>query len=143
MISVKDLNSLLLANFNQVDINGREGFNFTIDEVSKLKDLLVVNLLRSLQDNVEPVAYIDSMISNYPSCIKKLSYQSESEKLINKLWFPVFAATANIEDIIKDFRKENEYLQSKIDELMLEYCPDEMTEEQLNNWKKHQKIVEL
>jgi len=30
------------------------------------------------------------------------------------------------------------HLQAKIDELMLEYCPDEMTEEQMENWGKHQ-----
>ena len=28
--------------------------------------------------------------------------------------------------------------QAKIDALMLEYCPDEMTKEQLDNWAKHQ-----
>lgn len=28
--------------------------------------------------------------------------------------------------------------QAKIDELMLEYCPDEMSKEQLDNWAKHQ-----
>jgi len=31
--------------------------------------------------------------------------------------------------------------QAKIDELMLEYCPDEMTKEQLVEWAKHQQIV--
>lgn len=30
--------------------------------------------------------------------------------------------------------------QAKIDELMLEYCPEEMTKEQLENWAKHQRI---
>ena len=30
-------------------------------------------------------------------------------------------------------------LQAKIDALMLEYCPDEMTQEQLNEWAKNQK----
>ena len=28
--------------------------------------------------------------------------------------------------------------QARIDELMLEYCPDEMTPEQIENWKRHQ-----
>lgn len=31
--------------------------------------------------------------------------------------------------------------QAKIDSLMLEYCPDEMTPEQIDNWGKHQKAV--
>ena len=29
-------------------------------------------------------------------------------------------------------------LQARIDELMLEYCPDEMTHEQLDEWARHQ-----
>ena len=29
-------------------------------------------------------------------------------------------------------------LQAKIDHLMLEYCPEEMTPEQIENWRKHQ-----
>lgn len=33
-------------------------------------------------------------------------------------------------------------LQAKIDALMLEYCPDEMTPEQLANWAKHQQPID-
>lgn len=33
-------------------------------------------------------------------------------------------------------------LQAKIDALMLEYCPDEMTDEQLAEWGRHQIAVE-
>lgn len=36
---------------------------------------------------------------------------------------------------------EISYLQYRIDELMLEYCPNEMTEEQLANWAAHQRPV--
>jgi hypothetical protein len=32
-------------------------------------------------------------------------------------------------------------LESKVDELMLEYCPTEMTQDQLDNWVKSQKVV--
>ena len=31
-----------------------------------------------------------------------------------------------------------EYMQSQIDELMLEYCPDEISKEQFDNWAKNQ-----
>jgi len=34
-----------------------------------------------------------------------------------------------------------EGMQARIDELMLEYCPDEMTPEQIEEWGKHQKPV--
>lgn len=33
-------------------------------------------------------------------------------------------------------------LEAKIDALMLEYCPDEMTKEQLGNWAAHQRPVQ-
>ena len=33
-----------------------------------------------------------------------------------------------------------DYQQAKIDALMLEYCPEEMTEDQLEEWKKSQKV---
>ena len=32
-------------------------------------------------------------------------------------------------------------MQAKIDALMLEYCPDEMTPEQIDNWKLHQVVA--
>jgi hypothetical protein len=32
-----------------------------------------------------------------------------------------------------------EALQAKLDALMLEYCPDEMTPEQIENWQRHQR----
>ena len=31
--------------------------------------------------------------------------------------------------------------QAKVDALMLEYCPNEMTKEQLDEWAKHQRPV--
>ncbi len=36
---------------------------------------------------------------------------------------------------IKDFINAQ---QAKIDSLMFEYCPDEMTKDQVNEWSKHQ-----
>jgi hypothetical protein len=41
-------------------------------------------------------------------------------------------------ETILTLQKEKEALQAKIDSLMLEYCPDEMTEEQFENWGKRQ-----
>lgn len=35
------------------------------------------------------------------------------------------------------------YLQAQIDRLMLEYCPDEMTKKQLDEWGKNQKLSKL
>lgn len=40
-------------------------------------------------------------------------------------------------------REEIEAKQARIDSLMLEFCPDEMTEEQIFEWGKHQKPYDL
>ena len=44
-------------------------------------------------------------------------------------------------DEIDALEAEIATLQCKIDELMLEYCPDEMTEEQKVEWARHQQPV--
>ena len=46
-----------------------------------------------------------------------------------------FACSAKVACEAADHIDQLEY---KIDELMLEYCPDEMTKEQMENWAKHQ-----
>lgn len=43
----------------------------------------------------------------------------------------------------KDLDRESESRQSKIDSLMFEFCPDEMTKEQVENWEKHQVVSEI
>jgi hypothetical protein len=34
-------------------------------------------------------------------------------------------------------------MEVKIDNLMLEYCPEDMTKEQIKNWQRHQEISKL
>ena len=58
----------------------------------------------------------------------------------------VNAAKIAIKDANKFFSGEvpaesHASLQAKIDALMLEYCPDEMTKEQMDNWASHQVAV--
>jgi hypothetical protein len=44
-------------------------------------------------------------------------------------------------DAYKQASKRIENLEAKIDELMLEYCPAEMTQAQLDKWVNSQKVV--
>ena len=49
--------------------------------------------------------------------------------------------TANAEDfeaLYLAYRAKYEAVQAKLDELMLEYCPDEMTPEQIAEWARNQ-----
>ncbi len=41
-----------------------------------------------------------------------------------------------------ELKAKNAQLQFLLDSVMLEYCPDEMTDEQMENWSKHQKKVD-
>lgn len=42
-------------------------------------------------------------------------------------------------EVISKKERRISHLQAKIDMLMIEYCPDEMAEEQWANWGKHQR----
>ena len=46
---------------------------------------------------------------------------------------------ARLEDLCADRLEQIKQLQAQIDRLMLEFCPAEMTPEQLKEWGKHQK----
>lgn len=42
-------------------------------------------------------------------------------------------------EMIIDLRAQVAALQARVDALMLEFCPDEMNEEQLDHWARHQR----
>ena len=44
-------------------------------------------------------------------------------------------------NVVLPLERELSAAQAKIDSLMLEYCPDDMTQEQIENWAKHQKVT--
>ena len=50
------------------------------------------------------------------------------------------AEAAVLEMMLKE---SNEYLQAQVDALMLEYCPEEMTPEQISRWEDSQKLSNL
>lgn len=43
---------------------------------------------------------------------------------------------------LDELRRELAAKQAQIDRLMLEFCPDEMTQDQISEWKRHQKVVQ-
>lgn len=45
--------------------------------------------------------------------------------------------------LFDEYERKIAHQQYLIDSLMIEYCPDEMTEEQWENWKAHQRRVTL
>lgn len=52
---------------------------------------------------------------------------------------PACAARADLHEENERLRARGDALQARLDALMLEFCPDEMTEEQLENWARHQR----
>ena len=51
---------------------------------------------------------------------------------------PYEAKVYELEDEVAKLKLEIADKQARINELMLEYCPGEMSQEQLDNWGKHQ-----
>jgi hypothetical protein len=49
-------------------------------------------------------------------------------------------ATRKSNETIVDLAKRNSALQAKIDALMLEFCPEEMTQEQIERWGENQVV---
>ncbi len=49
-------------------------------------------------------------------------------------------ATQSFNDIVIQLCKEKNALQAEIDLLMLEFCPEEMTQYQIENWEQHQVV---
>lgn len=41
---------------------------------------------------------------------------------------------------IEQLKKDKNHLQFKVDSLMMEFCPDEMTNEQIRIWEEHQQV---
>ena len=69
-------------------------------------------------------------------------YQIENAQLKEKLQIRD-NQLASKKAVIEELEKEKDHLQFLLDSVMLEYCPDEMTEEQIENWSKHQKKSNL
>lgn len=44
------------------------------------------------------------------------------------------------EDVVQCLLKELDAKQAELDRVMFEHCPDEMTQEQIENWKRHQVV---
>lgn len=68
----------------------------------------------------------------------------EEDKLIASLKQDKDYAWQNVR-ILERARQEQdkklETLQAKLDAVMLEYCPEDMTQEQVDNWARHQRPV--
>jgi hypothetical protein len=66
---------------------------------------------------------------HHECAIAKIERQSEALHADN------LAATV---DLLEQTRRERDALQAELDALMLEYCPGDMTPEQVENWKRNQ-----
>jgi len=67
--------------------------------------------------------------------------KSELKTIGNAIDDPRTDLTMTMSEIIIEQKQQLAAAQARIDALMLEYCPDEMTKEQLVEWAKHQQIV--
>lgn len=130
-----NLYDFLAENSINCDIDGN--LNVNIKDLYEVFRKLKVNYINEISSDIPPIAYIKNINSD------KILAINTSKQKEGDLFIPVYAKTINIEKIILDFEQEINSKQAKIDDLMLEYCPNEMTELQLENYAKHLKIVNL
>ena len=52
---------------------------------------------------------------------------------------PACATRADLREENERLRARGDAVQARLDALMLEFCPDEMTEEQIETWARHQR----
>ena len=57
-------------------------------------------------------------------------------------WHLLYAAIETDTASLKDALARIDHMQAKIDSLMLEFCPEDVTEEQLAEWARHQRPVD-
>ena len=78
---------------------------------------------------------IISAFDQYFYALQNTNEAGSDEYLLCKRIKPILES---IWDVALSQQPSTDALQCKIDNLMLEYCPDEMTKEQIENWGKHQ-----
>lgn len=103
--------------------------------ISKLKGKNMNNLIKSTKSIEEIKSKVAKLLAssvNYSNGNK--SFDSETIETELK---------SILEDLENYTCKSCGAKQAQIDRLMLEYCPNEMTEEQLEEWGKHQKAVDF
>ncbi len=78
-------------------------------------------------------------VMNLVSLVQRLARENEKLKSAVKRITPENLRNAdNLRSELDACKRANEYLQAKIDALMFEYCPDEMTPEQIAEWGRNQ-----
>ena len=69
--------------------------------------------------------------------VKRLNIKADMiEWAVPKVW-------GGDADLMREAARKIEAMQAKIDSLMFEYCPDDMTEDQIKNFEQHQGITDI
>ena len=93
----------------------------------------MMNIRKKVNDMLEEIN-----VGNYVCNSDIRSVLSEASNELDKVTNELVQSLRYSLDIAEEYKAIAESNQAKIDELMLEYCPDEMTAEQLEEWAKHQ-----
>ena len=94
-----------------------------------------VRTMEASIDAVQPEASATlEQAESHAHICAKLAEEHKSDPVL-------FAALTDAAAIIRDLRSAVAAKQARIDALMLEYCPDEMTPEQVDEWARHQRPV--
>lgn len=110
-------------------------------EIERLRD----NIRELENELVADVHTCSPTCRKTPACSARADLREENERLraTNKNARDAIQAgiTINVElqAEVERLRTQVAALQARVDALMLEFCPDEMTEEQKETWARHQR----
>lgn len=93
---------------------------------------LYVRTIDSLSKNIEQLQAANAALE------ARFTSQRETEKLFFRDQSRMAKQIAALEGNLAAEREKVAALQARIDALMLEYCPAEMTQAQRDNWEAHQ-----
>ena len=100
-----------------------EDFKDNLEEINTTTQMTYKLLSGQIDNTLDSILSIANFTKNNLTTINsQLSLILENTELLNDKWGD----------------EDAQELENKIDSLMLEYCPDEMTKEQIENWEKHQ-----
>lgn len=107
------------------------------ENAAQLKELHRISEALGTNEGHSSVTHIETLREQLKDCSAAFDKQQEALDR-NAEQLAALRKDASSKWAFLEWRDRAEKAEAKIDALMFEYCPEEMTEEQVNEWKKHQ-----
>lgn len=113
-----------------------------IEGKSAAKQDAAADVLRN-DPELQKALGVQPLIATWPDAVPNTQAEAtpETDEFMCELSCPNIELPAQWYEYAKGLERQRNALQAKLDALMLEYCPNEMTQEQIANWQAHQRTA--